>query len=73
MGLHSKLALETACEVTDAAAAVSRNIRYLPDVVKHVSTGEEENEDQADGSPHVSVLYDGEELGPDGIESGAET
>jgi hypothetical protein len=58
LGLKTVLVLETTSEVADTALAVGLNIGNLADVVEHVSTCEEQNGNQADGSPEVAVLDD---------------
>jgi hypothetical protein len=63
LGLETELVLETTGEVADTALAISSDVGNLADVVEHVSAGEEQNSDQADGSPEVAVLDDREEVG----------
>lgn len=58
LGLQTILTLETACEVANTTLSVSSHIRHLADVVKHMPTGEEQDGDEADGCPDVSVLND---------------
>jgi hypothetical protein len=64
------LVLETAGEVGETTLAIVTSVGHLADVVEHVSTGEKQDGDQADGSPEVAVLDDGKEVGRgDGEES----
>lgn len=58
MGFQSKLVLEASCNIADAAMAISNNIWNFPNMVEHMATNEEENGDQADGSPNIAVLDD---------------
>lgn len=68
--LQPILILETTSEVADTTLSVSCDIRHLSNVVVHVSAGEEQNCDQADSSPKISVLNDGEDVRhSDGSES----
>lgn len=60
LSFQSELALEPSCNVADASLAISDNVRHLPDMVEHVSAGEEEYRYQADGGPNVAVLDDGQ-------------
>jgi hypothetical protein len=62
LGLKTVLVLEATSEVADTALAVGLNIGNLADVVEHVSAREEQNGDQADGSPEVAVLNDWQEV-----------
>jgi hypothetical protein len=63
LSFETELILEAASEVADTALAISSDVGNLADVVEHVSAGEEQNSDQADGSPEVAVLDDREEVG----------
>jgi hypothetical protein len=58
LGLETELVLEATSKVVDTTLAVGLNIWDLADVVEHVSAREEQNSDQADGSPEVAVLND---------------
>ena len=58
LGLETELILEATSKVVDTTLAVGLNIWDLADVVEHVSAGEKQNSDQADGSPEVAVLDD---------------
>lgn len=60
LSLETKLVLETTGKVGNATLAVACDIGDLADVVEHVTTGEEQNGDQADGSPEVAALNDGQ-------------
>lgn len=60
--LKTKLVLETTGEVADTALAIGRNVGDFTDVVEHVTAGEEQDGDQADGGPQVAVLDNGEEV-----------
>lgn len=61
--LQAKLVLETTRKVADAAIAVTSYVRDLPNVIKHLTAGEQKNGDQADGGPEVPVLNDGQHVG----------
>lgn len=61
--LETKLVLETAGEIGETALAIVTGIWNLADVVEHVSAGEEQDENQADGGPEVAVLDDGKDVG----------
>jgi hypothetical protein len=67
------LVLETASEVADATLSISSNVGNLADVVEHVSAGEQQDSDQADGSPEVAVLDDREEVGCCNSQEGEDT
>jgi hypothetical protein len=58
LGLETELVLEATSKVVDTTLTVGLNIWDLADVVEHVSAREEQNSDQADGSPEVAVLND---------------
>lgn len=61
--LHAELVLETASKVADATLAITSNVGDLSDVVEHVAAGEEKHHDQAEGSPQIAVLDDGQNVG----------
>lgn len=61
--LESELIAETSSEVANASLAIARNVRCLSDVVEHVATREEENGDQANCSPEVAILDNGDDIG----------
>ena len=56
--LETELVLEATGEVGETTLAVVTSVGHLADVVEHVSAGEEQNGDQADGGPEVAVLND---------------
>lgn len=56
---HTKLVLEAARKITNTPFAIPNHVWYLADMIEHVPTREEEDSDQADRSPEVSVLNDG--------------
>ena len=58
MCLETELVLEAAGEVGETTLAIVTSVGHLADVVEHVSAGEEQNGDQADGGPEVAVLND---------------
>lgn len=68
--LEAVLVLEARRKVGDAAAAVARDIRDVPDLVEHVAAGEEQDGDQGDGSPDGAALDDGQDVGPGGVRGG---
>lgn len=61
--LQAKLILESTGKIADATIAISGHVRDLPDVIEHLAAGEQQNGDQADGSPEVAVLHDGNYVG----------
>jgi hypothetical protein len=61
--LETELILETSGKVADTTLSIARHIWHLSDVVEHVSACEEQNRDQADCSPQVSVLDEREDVG----------
>ena len=61
--LETELVLEATGEVADTTLAISSNVRNLANVIEHVTAGEEQDHDQADGSPEVAVLDNGENVG----------
>ena len=63
MSLETELVLETAGEVGETTLAIVASVGHLADVVEHVSTGEEQDKDQADGGPQVAVLDDWKDVG----------
>jgi hypothetical protein len=73
LGLETVLVLEATSEVADTALAVGLHVGDLADVVEHVSAREEQNGDQADGSPEVAVLDDGQEVRCGDGEEGEDT
>jgi hypothetical protein len=73
LGLEAELVAEATSEVVEAAFAIARNIRGLPDVVEHVSTCEEQDPEQAHGRPKVAVLQDGNDVGRSDSEEGHDT
>ena len=73
MSLKTELVLEAASEVSEAALAVVASVGHLADVVEHVSAGEEQDENQADGSPQVAVLNDGKNVWRSDSEEGEDT
>lgn len=60
LSLKTVLVLESASEVVDSSTAIPNNVRYLSDMIEHVSTCKEKNCDKTDGGPYVAVLDDGE-------------
>lgn len=60
---QAKLILEPTGEVAYATMAIARNVRNLPYMVEHLATGEEENSNQAQGSPEISVLDNWQDVG----------
>lgn len=64
LGLKAELVLEATCKVADAATAITRHVWHLSNVVEHLATDEEEDRDQADGSPEVSALKHRQQIRP---------
>ena len=62
--LEAVLVLEAARKVADAALAVARDVRDLPDLVEHVAAGEEQDRDERDGRPHGAVLHHRQQVRP---------
>ena len=73
LSLKTELVLEATSEVADTTLAVGLNIGDLADVVEHVSAGEEQDKNQADGGPQVAVLDDGKDVGRSDCEEGEDT
>jgi hypothetical protein len=67
------LVLETAGEVGETTLAIVTSVGHLADVVEHVSTGEEQDKNQADGGPQVAVLDDRKDVGRSDGEEGEDT
>lgn len=59
---QTKLVLEAASKVGETTLAVTRYIRNLPDVVEHVARSEEQDGNEGDGGPEVTVLEDGKDV-----------
>ena len=57
------MVLETAGEVGETALAIVTSVGHLAYVVEHVSAGEKQDKNQADGGPQVAVLDDGKDVG----------
>lgn len=64
MGLHAKLIRKSTGKVADASLSIARNIRDFPDVIEHMAAGEEQDNDQADGSPEVAILDNRQDIRP---------
>lgn len=60
---HAKLILKPTGKVAYATVAIARNIRNLPYMIEHLATGEEEDSNQADSSPEISVLNNWQDVG----------
>lgn len=71
--LETELVLETAGEVGETTLAIVTSVGHLADVVEHVSAGEEQDKNQADGGPQVAVLDDGKDVGRSDSEEGNDT
>lgn len=63
LSLHAELVRESAREIVDSTAPVPGDVRHSPDVIEHMAAGEQEDQDQADSSPQVPVLDDGQDVG----------
>nr|POE93616.1 hypothetical protein CFP56_19628 [Quercus suber] len=61
--LYSKLAGEATSNIADPALAVLLHVWDFPDVIEHVSAGEEQDKDQADRSPEIAILDDRQDVG----------
>lgn len=70
LGFHAELVLESTSKVADTALTIACNIRNLPDVIEHLSTGEQEDGNQTDGSPEVSVLDNRQDIGGQNSDQG---
>lgn len=70
LSFHAELVLESTSKVADTALTIACNIWNLPDVIEHLSTGEQEDGNQTDGSPEVSVLDNGQNVGRQNSEQG---
>lgn len=71
--LETELVLETAGKVGETTLAIVTSVGHLANVVEHVSAGEEQDENQADGGPQVAVLDDGKNVGRSDCEEGDDT
>jgi Fic family protein len=56
LSFQSILVREASRKVANTSTTISGDVWDLADMVIHVATGEEKDKDQADSSPHVSVL-----------------
>ena len=63
LALKTELVAETSGKVADATLAVARNVGNLTNVVEHMAAGEEQHSDQAERSPQVTVLQNGDDVG----------
>jgi len=68
--LHAVLVLEATGKVADAALAVARDVGHVADVVEHVSAGEEQDRDQADGGPYIPAPQDRGDVRPGDVGQG---
>lgn len=59
---HTILALESTCEIHYPSLSVSCHVRYLPDVIVHVSRSKHQHEDETDSGPEIAVLDYREEV-----------
>lgn len=64
LGLKTKLVGKPSSKVAHTTSAVACNIRDFANVVEHMSTCEEKDENQANTSPDVAVLEDGKKVWP---------
>lgn len=64
MRLHTKLALETASEIADPTTTIGGNVRHLSYVIVHLAAGEQQDENEAQRSPHIAALDDGQDVRP---------
>lgn len=60
--LQAKLVLESTGKVADASLSITGHVWDLANVIEHVSAREEQHSDQADSSPQVAVLDDGQSV-----------
>jgi hypothetical protein len=60
--LHPILGLESTCKICDATFSVSCDVWHLSNMIEHMSRSEEEDQDQANRCPQVSVLDDREDV-----------
>lgn len=56
LSFHPELVLESSCKVRYPAFAVSCDVWHLSDVVEHVPASKEQNGDDAETGPKVTVL-----------------
>lgn len=64
MSFNRQLILEATSIVADSTFSITCHVGNLADLVEHVSTGKQENADDADAGPDVSVLGYGLNIGP---------
>jgi hypothetical protein len=62
--LESVLVRKTPRKVAYTATTVTCNVRHLPDMIKHISTCEQEDSNQTNDCPDVPVLDNGKEIWP---------
>lgn len=62
--LHAVLVLKPAREVAYAAAPIACHVRHFPYMIEHVSAREQQDHDQADAGPEVSILDDRGDVRP---------
>ena len=51
---------ETPSKIADSAFPIARNVRHLPYMIEHMTARKEQYDDEADSSPEVSILDNGE-------------
>lgn len=56
LGFQAVLVGESSSKIADSTSTIASDVRYLSDMVKHMSTGEKKNSNQADSGPNVTVL-----------------
>ena len=64
LSLQSELLLEARNNVVDSTSSIASDIGDLADVVKHVTTDEQQDDHKGDGSPEVAALKNGRHVGP---------
>ena len=64
MSLQAELLLEARDDIVDSTSSIASDIGDLADVVKHVTTDEQQDDHKGDGSPEVAALKNGRHVGP---------
>lgn len=61
--LQSELVRESCGKVYDIAIPITGHVRNLSDMVEHVAASKEQDDEETDGCPKVSVLNHREDIG----------
>lgn len=64
LSLQAELLLEARDDIVDSTSSIASDIGYLADVIKHVTTDEQQDNHEGNGSPEVAALKNGRHVGP---------